>query len=121
MTRAASPRIERLDTSVYRMPTDRPEADGTMNWDSTTLVLVEAMADSGQWGLGFSYCSATAAGVVREHLAPVIGRQGIAATAISAVDIALWDLKSRLANLPLFRLLGAGRDAVPIYGSGGFT
>jgi L-alanine-DL-glutamate epimerase-like enolase superfamily enzyme len=142
MTRA-SPRIERLDTSLYRVPTDRPEADGTMQWDSTTLVLVEATVDSGQRGLGFSYCSAMAAGVVREHLAPVVvgcasddigamwmrmvaavrnvGRQGIAATAISAVDIALWDLKSKLADLPLFRLLGARRDAVPIYGSGGFT
>ncbi len=49
------------------------------------------------------------------------GRPGIAATAISAVDVALWDLKARLAGLPLARLLGQERDEVPIYGSGGFT
>ena len=41
--------------------------------------------------------------------------------AISAVDIALWDLKARLLNVPLLTLLGAARKSVPIYGSGGFT
>src|SRR5690242_10489107 len=107
-----NPRIAQLDTSVYRIPTDRPEADGTMRWDSTTVLVVEAVADSGQRGLGFSYCAAAAASVVHDQLAPVvvgcssedvggawtrmvaavrnIGRQGVAATAISAVDIALW-------------------------------
>ena len=136
-------RIERLETSVYRIPTDRPEADGTFEWDSTTMVLVEAIADSGRRGLGFSYASAVAAGLVRGLLADAVvgrsvddvracweamvravrnvGRPGIAATAISAVDIALWDLKARLAERPLGRLLGARRESVPIYGSGGFT
>jgi L-alanine-DL-glutamate epimerase-like enolase superfamily enzyme len=41
--------------------------------------------------------------------------------AISAVDIALWDLKARLLEMPLLTLLGAVRESVPIYGSGGFT
>jgi L-alanine-DL-glutamate epimerase-like enolase superfamily enzyme len=50
-----------------------------------------------------------------------LGRQGICATAISAIDAALWDLKARLMDVPLVRLIGAARDAVPIYGSGGFT
>ena len=50
-----------------------------------------------------------------------LGRPGIASMAISAVDVALWDLKARLLDLPLVPLLGAARDAVPIYGSGGFT
>lgn len=137
------PRVRRLDVSVYRIPTDSPEADGTFAWDATTMVLVEAVADAGARGLGFSYASAAAAGVVHELLAPAVvggpaedvgraweamvravrnvGRAGIAATAISAVDVALWDLKARLAGQPLFRLLGPRREAVPIYGSGGFT
>lgn len=136
-------RIERLEVSVYRVPTDRPEADGTFAWDHTTLVLVEVLADSGRRGLGFSYTAAAAATLIREGLAGVVvgcpvdevgraweamvrqvrnvGRPGIAATAISAVDVALWDLKAGLAGLPLCRLLGARREAVPIYGSGGFT
>jgi L-alanine-DL-glutamate epimerase-like enolase superfamily enzyme len=48
-------------------------------------------------------------------------RPGVAGYAVSAVDVALWDLKARLLGLPLHRLLGATRDEVPIYGSGGFT
>jgi L-alanine-DL-glutamate epimerase-like enolase superfamily enzyme len=137
------PTLSRLDTSVYRVPTDAPEADGTIAWDSTTMVLVEVIADTGDRGLGYSYTSQAAATVVHEILEPRlkdccvydvrgawrtmvaavrnVGRQGIAATAISAVDVALWDLKARLHNQPLFNLLGPARDAVPIYGSGGFT
>lgn len=49
------------------------------------------------------------------------GRPGIAACAISALDIALWDLKARLLELPLARLLGVREEQVPVYGSGGFT
>jgi L-alanine-DL-glutamate epimerase-like enolase superfamily enzyme len=48
-------------------------------------------------------------------------RRGAVGYAISAVDVALWDLKARLLGLPLHRLLGAVRDTVPVYGSGGFT
>jgi L-alanine-DL-glutamate epimerase-like enolase superfamily enzyme len=50
-----------------------------------------------------------------------LGRPGISAMAISAIDNALWDLKACLLNLPLVKLLSAARDAIPIYGSGGFT
>ena len=50
-----------------------------------------------------------------------LGRPGIASMAISAVDIALWDLKARLLNIPLVTLFGAVRNSVPIYASGGFT
>ncbi len=136
-------KIDRLETTAYRIPTDLPEADGTIHWDSTTMVLVEAVADSGERGLGYSYASAAAATVVHEMLEKAVvgcpvddgrtaqgamiarvrnaGRPGIASTAISAVDMALWDLKARVAGQPLFRLLGPHREQVPIYGSGGFT
>lgn len=129
--------------NVYRIPTEQPEADGTFQWDSTTMVLVEAIADSGQLGLGFTYGAAAAATLIREMLAPAVvgcpvenvraaweamvravrnvGRPGIASHAISAVDTALWDLKARGAGLPLFRLLGTRRESAPLYGSGGFT
>ncbi len=49
------------------------------------------------------------------------GRPGVGRMAISAVDVALWDVKAKLLGLPLFRLLGAVRDRVMAYGSGGFT
>jgi L-alanine-DL-glutamate epimerase-like enolase superfamily enzyme len=128
--------------AAYAIPTDTPEADGTAHWDATVLVLVTAEA-GGRAGLGYTYSDRTAAQFVHTHLAPLVvgraaldvpaawvamcagvrnlGRPGVAAAAISAVDVALWDLKARLLGLPLVRLLGAAREAAPIYGSGGFT
>jgi L-alanine-DL-glutamate epimerase-like enolase superfamily enzyme len=49
------------------------------------------------------------------------GRPGVGAMAVSAVDIALWDLKARLLGVPLADALPRFHEAVPIYGSGGFT
>lgn len=128
--------------SAYTVPTDAPESDGTLAWNSTTLVLVEIEA-GGRHGLGYSYADAAAAALVQGLLAGVIegrdalditgawlamrvavrnlGHAGIAAMAISAVDNALWDLKAKLLGLPLCKLLGAVRASVPVYGSGGFT
>ncbi len=136
-----TPRIDSLDISVYTVPTDAPESDGTLAWDSTTVVVVEPRAGDIR-GLGYTYADATAGRLVREVLAPVVigrdawdvaatwsalvdrvrnlGRPGIAATAISAVDNALWDLKARLLGLPLADLLGRAHPAIPAYGSGGF-
>jgi len=134
--------IGRLEAAAYRIPTDRPEADGTYEWRATTLVVVVA-SGGGARGLGYTYGSAAAVPLVARQLAPVVigrdalsvegswnalvrevrnvGRPGIAATAISAIDVALWDLKAKLLGLPLARLLGQVREAVPVYGSGGFT
>ncbi|WP_172652424.1 enolase C-terminal domain-like protein [Rhodococcus opacus] len=134
--------ITDLTATAYTIPTDAPEADGTLSWDSTTMVLAQVSA-GGQVGTGWTYAPPAAAAVVTGILADLItgedptavpglhaamaaavrnaGRPGIAGCALSAVDIALWDLKARLLAVPLHRLLGAARDTVPIYGSGGFT
>lgn len=135
--------VEQLAVSVYRIPTDEPdESDGTLVWNATTLVLVEAQA-AGLAGIGYTYADIATARLIEEMLADVVrdmdvmaigriwqalvsrvrnlGKSGIAAMAISAVDTALWDLKARLLDLPLVSLLGAVRDAAPVYGSGGFT
>jgi L-alanine-DL-glutamate epimerase-like enolase superfamily enzyme len=134
--------VERLEVAAYTVPTEEPESDGTLEWDSTTLVVVHAEA-GGERGLGYTYGHAAAAAVINDPLRAVVegqdtfaipaiweavgqrarnmGRPGIAATAISAVDAALWDLKARLLEIPLCTLLGVAREAVPIYGSGGFT
>jgi len=141
--RSAYPaRIETVRAAAYEVPTDRPEADGTMQWNSTTLIVVEVEA-GGRTGLGYTYTGAMVVGLIQGKLAEALqqcdamdvprawhamqgavrnmGRDGLAATAISAVDAALWDLKARLLDVPLALLLGRCRDAVPIYGSGGFT
>jgi L-alanine-DL-glutamate epimerase-like enolase superfamily enzyme len=134
--------VDRLTVAVYRIPTDQPEADGTITWDATTMVLVQAHA-GGQVGTGWTYAAAAAGALIDDLLAGVVtgrcaldvtgayhamyravrnvGRPGVAATAISAIDTALWDLKARLLDLRLARLLGVVHDAVPVYGSGGFT
>ena len=141
-TRVDSVVIEDLRVSAYTVPTETPEADGTYEWDSTTIVIVEVKG-GGQLGLGYTYADSATAKLVEDKLKQVVigrdamsvqftwlamlrsvrnlGRPGICAMAISAIDTALWDLKARLLNLPLVTLLGQVRDALPIYGSGGFT
>ncbi|MEU2025504.1 enolase C-terminal domain-like protein [Streptomyces sp. NPDC016469] len=139
---ADAPLIDRVETAVYTVPTDAPEGDGTLAWDETTLVLVRVGAGPAS-GLGYTYGAPATAAAVDQLLAGVVtgrsawdvpaaneamsravrnaGRPGLVAQALSAVDIALWDLKARLLDLPLTRLLGASVQDVPVYGSGGFT
>jgi len=114
-------RVESVAVSAYTVPTDAPESDGTAEWDSTTIVVVELRA-GGKTGLGYTYAPAAAGKLVEEKLADVVeGRDAFAIAEISAVDLALWDLKARLVELPLCDLVGRARDAAPVYGSGGFT
>lgn len=123
------------DSTPIRIPTDYPEADGTLTWDSTTLVVVEA-AGGGRRGIGFTYADAATGRLIRDQLADAVvgrdalavpaaweamvrvirnfGRPGAASMAIAAVDAALWDLKAKLLDLPLVTLLGAVRGTVPI-------
>jgi L-alanine-DL-glutamate epimerase-like enolase superfamily enzyme len=141
MTVAVGTAIERLQATAHTFPTDRPESDGTLEWDSTTIVVVEAHAD-GLAGLGYTYTDGAAAELVTGTLARTVeggdafavgaaheamgralrnvGRPGLGWCALSAVDLALWDLKARLLDLPLVRLLDGVRDEAPVYGSGGF-
>ena len=128
--------------TVYRIPTDFPESDGTFEWNATVLVLVEA-SGADQMGIGYTYADTATARLINDMLADVVegqdamatsanwlamvrtirnlGRSGISSMAIAAVNNALWDLKARILGLPLVTLLGAARDSVAVYGSGGFT
>lgn len=138
----SAPTIDSVEAAAYTVPTDAPEGDGTLTWDSTTIVVVRARAGE-VVGTGWTYGSAACAQVVSGLLADVVtdrqamdvtgswaamvravrnaGRPGLVSMAISAVDLALWDLKARILGLPLDRLLGRSRDSVPVYGSGGFV
>ena len=141
MTTATQTQIEKLDVFARTIPTDEPESDGTLAWDSTTIVVVQAHAESAV-GLGYTYTHEVAAKLIEDKLQDVvrgrdpldvegawhamsaalrnIGRPGLGFMAISAVDLALWDLKARLMEQPLVGVLDTVHDAVPIYGSGGF-
>jgi L-alanine-DL-glutamate epimerase-like enolase superfamily enzyme len=138
----ADARIERLTAAAYRIPTDRPESDGTFEWNATTMVVCEVQA-AGRSGLGYTYASRAACVFIDEVLAPSVagrsafdtnaawtamrmacrnnGMRGVASAAVSAVDAALWDLKGRLLGTSVASLIGPARDGVPAYGSGGFT
>jgi L-alanine-DL-glutamate epimerase-like enolase superfamily enzyme len=134
-------RVEGIEAEARTIPTEGPESDGTLEWDATTIVLARVRAD-GVTGLGYTYADASVAALIEGKLADAIagrdalataecwqamhaalrnaGQAGAGAMALSAVDLALHDLRGRLLDAPLHRLLGTARDAVPIYASGGF-
>src|SRR4051794_15521817 len=144
MTALAPPAgvVSGVRAAAYRIPTDAPESDGTFAWDATTIVVAE-VEGGGERGLGYTYGDPSVAGLVSGALAKAvagtdvldtgaahaaaaaalrnIGRTGPGAMALSALDVALHDLRARVLGVPLWRLLGAVRERVPIYGSGGFT
>jgi L-alanine-DL-glutamate epimerase-like enolase superfamily enzyme len=134
--------IERVTATTHKIPTDKPESDGTLEWDATTVIVVEVSA-GGETGLGYTYGNAVVADLVNDTLASeVCGKDamgigaisaamaqsvrnslasGLVGYAISAVDVALHDLKARLLGVSVADLLGRWHDSVEIYGSGGFT
>lgn len=134
--------ITRGSVNFYTIPTSSPEADGSFAWNSTSMVLVQLECGKTK-ALGYTYADAGTAAVADKLLKDIIvgsdpllhaatlqqmlrhirnlGETGIAMMAVSAIDNALWDLRARLAGLPLVSLLGQVRDCIPVYGSGGFT
>lgn len=137
-----APRIEHVEATAYTVPTDAPEADGTLSWDSTTLVIA-TLRCGGYEGLGYTYTHHAAAALIAKPLSgcligadPMdvprlwhamrarlrnIGCPGLGWMAISAIDHALWDLKARMLGISVVTLLGRASDSVMVYGSGGFT
>lgn len=136
------PSVERVEARAYSVPTATPEQDGTADWHATTLVIVE-LAAGGETGVGYTYGPTACASIVSSTLTSVLvghpvsdtsaawhemgaavrnaGRPGVAMMAVSACDVALWDLKARLLGVSACDLVGAAHPAVPVYGSGGFT
>lgn len=134
--------IKNLKVNAYKIPTATPESDGTIEWNSTTLILAEINAEN-KTGIGYTYANEAAAVVIEKTLKKIIvdanaldipslnakmiaairndGQTGITMMAVSAVDNALWDLKAKLFDVPLCNLLGKAKDSMLIYGSGGFT
>jgi len=131
-----------LSLGIYTVPTDEPESDGTLEWDSLTMVVVE-VEGGGETGLGYTYGDASVANFIESKLADQVrgadalspastwaamqrairnaGRPGVGAMAVSAVDVALWDLKAKLLGVALADLLPRFHEEAPVYGSGGFT
>jgi L-alanine-DL-glutamate epimerase-like enolase superfamily enzyme len=134
--------VSEVRVNAYTVPTDAPESDGTLEWDSTTIVVVEVEA-GGECGIGYTYGDRSVGAFIQSKLRSLVygadalepgvawtamqaairnaGRDGVGAMAISAVDVALWDLKARLLGVCLADALPRFRESAPVYGSGGFT
>jgi L-alanine-DL-glutamate epimerase-like enolase superfamily enzyme len=134
--------VDRLDVSAFTIPTSSPEADGTLAWNETNIVIVRVGAGD-FLGLGYTYADVATATLIERTLKRIVlnksafcvsaiwsamagairnlGRRGVSSMAIAAVDNALWDLKGRILRTPVVTLLGQAKDAIPVYGSGGFT
>jgi L-alanine-DL-glutamate epimerase-like enolase superfamily enzyme len=137
-------KVTAIDSFVLRIPTTKPIA---LDFPEHALVVAKIHTDEGLTGLGYSLAfgggGAEAIQVYLDtRLKPlVIGedpllverlwermyradrgikRQGVAAYALSALDIGLWDLAGKAAHLPLYKLWGAVTGEVPAYGSGGW-
>lgn len=141
-TAAASVKIQKVNTSAFTIPTDAPESDGTIEWNSTTLVLVDIVA-GGKNGIGYTYSDAASAYFIEHSLKQFVegkdalqnteitqyliqqvrnnGTCGTSMMAVAAIDNALWDLKAKLFEVPLCNLFGKVKDEMLLYGSGGFT
>ena len=140
--RPAEVPIDSVRAVAVTIPLEHPETDGTLTWDKTTIVLASITAGH-RTGIGYTYAPAASAAIIDDTLAGVlrgrdpmamgaawaamveavrtVGRRGLAGCAISALDVALWDLKARLLDLSVVDLLGGHHAGVPAYGRGGFT
>lgn len=140
------PHIQRVETTLCHIPLARPMVDAVHGVQRDFgLVVVRITTEDGASGMGYTYCVGRMGGtaiatLIRDNLGPLligedprriehlwdklwwalhyVGRGGIAVFALSAVDVALWDLKAKLAGEPLWRLLGGYDSRVEAYGGG---
>ncbi|MFN8542440.1 MAG: mandelate racemase/muconate lactonizing enzyme family protein [Thermomicrobiales bacterium] len=137
-------KITGITTTALHIPEIATAQDATMFRPASgqTIVFVEIATDTGLVGLGMSEALGVRQ-VIATTLTPLLlgrdpleherlweemfwavrsyGRKGLALCALSALDIALWDLKGKFFDAPLYKLLGPYTDTVPVYGSGGWT
>lgn len=129
-------KITRVYTEKYRWPKEKPIANGKHVYTHNDLNLLVVETDEGITGYGCSWAIefAESMGKVilgedplnnerlwqKTYVPKFIGRRGTSAKTVSAIDIALWDIKAKAAGMPLYRLLGGARERIPCYVAGGY-
>lgn len=139
-------KITAIRTATVRIPIKRPTAISTRPLGGRDYTLAWLETDEGIEGFGYTYAGTLGGRIVQacvdDALAPLvigedphytealwermfkqtllIGRRGAMLRAIAIIDIALWDIVAKAHGQPLYRLLGAYRDEVPAYASGGY-
>jgi len=139
-------KITSVRSVLVRIPLQRPVRIATREVHGREFVLIYVQTEDGMQGVGYTYAGTVGgtmvraavddvlrpllldsdAGLIERHWATMyqdgllVGRRGALLRAISAVDIALWDLAGKRAATPLYRLLGGYQVEVPAYASGGY-
>ena len=133
-------KITGITTKEFRWPRHKPITNGKHTYTDVTFAVVEIATSDGITGIGLGGGGDIERATIA-RLAPMligedpidverlwhrmwepklIGRRGLTTRAISAIDIGLWDIRAKFANLPLYKLLGGFRDRVPTYIAGGY-
>ena len=133
-------KITGITTKEFRWPRHKPIANGKHTYTHVTFAVVEIATTEGITGIGLGGGGEIERATIA-RLTPMligedpidverlwqkmwepklIGRRGLTTRAISAIDIGLWDIRAKFANLPLYKLLGGFRDRVPTYIAGGY-
>jgi L-alanine-DL-glutamate epimerase-like enolase superfamily enzyme len=133
-------KIKSVTLEEYRWPRPRPITNGKHTYTHVDFSMVRIATDEGVEGIGVGYGGPVARATIAllepllvgqdpvnvERLwdmmwvPKLIGRRGLTTRAISAIDIGLWDIRGKLAAMPLHKLLGGFRDRVPTYVAGGY-
>ncbi len=133
-------KITNVTVEEYSWPRTRPIRNGKHVYTHSGLCLVKVATDEGIEGVGIGSPNVINKPVVEKlsgelvgenpmnverlwhkmWVPKLIGRRGLTTRVISVIDIALWDLRGKITNQPLYRLLGGNAERVPAYIAGGY-
>lgn len=139
-------RIAKVEVFLVTQPIKAGLADATRKVENIGFTIVQLTTDQGVQGFGVTYNEVGGEAtkeLIESSIAQRIigrspfeteeiwqdlfqymrgvGRKGLSFCAMSAVDIALWDLKGKITGMPIFRMLGGNKTKIPVYASGGWT